>query len=112
MEKVNLIESIPDIWDFWNKNGINTDKDISVMFTFYSAVDKESSNLKNELEKKGYKVEKKVKRTMIIFKGYEMNAEKTRRWTKDELKETLLELEIISKQNSTILEGYFAADPK
>ena len=109
--KINLIESIPDFWDFWNNNGIDTAKEISILFTFYSAVDKASSNFIQDLEKKGYKTEKKSKRTLLIFKGYEITAEKTKVWTMDELKNALIEIEASANQNSTILEGYFAADP-
>src|SRR6188768_1168977 len=103
MEKIDLIESVPDFWTFWKENGINTDEEISVMFTFYSAFDKESSNFVIELERKGYKVDRKSKRTMIFFKGFEIMAEKTKRWTLEELTTAIKELETTAKENETIL---------
>ncbi len=109
MDKNDLLESVPHFWKFWNENGIETDKAISLLFTFYSAFDTESSNLVLELEQNGYRVEKKSKRTMIIFKGYVISAEKTKLWTQEELKHTLTELESLAIQHETALEGYFAA---
>lgn len=111
MKQENLIESVPSLWKFWESKGINTEADISILFKFYSAFDKESSVFAKELETRGYQVTRKGKRTLIFLKGFEITAERTKIWTQNELESAITELELLGQQNSTILEGYFAADP-
>lgn len=109
MQPEKLIDTVPGFWTYWNENGINTDSEISIIFTFYSAFPKESAEFVEKLKEKRFEVERKVKRTMIFLKGYVVIAEKTQLWTKEELIETITELEYLAKKNETILEGYYAA---
>jgi hypothetical protein len=74
------------LWAAWSKYGVNETTALTPDFTFYCTDLKTADRLKTELERLGYSPKLTPKRTLIIFKGYEVQISiKESHWSSDKL---------------------------
>lgn len=99
---------LPDMWAAWNEMGLDTDKEVTVLFTFYSAKKEPSLNFTELLKKMGFEVDRKSKRTLLIYKGYEIKAEITDRWDIGLLRDKIDQIGVLGEVYETNLEGLYA----
>jgi len=109
---LKIMNHLKEMIIIWKENGIDFDKPFSVIFKFYRANKTPPKALINYLEKEGYSVMGKQTRTLIIFKGYKISAEITKRWTEESLLETTKNLAIKANENETTLEDFLASENK
>jgi hypothetical protein len=108
VDNFQTIAGIPELLNSWKKIGVDIQNEFPVMFSFYSAFKNESAEFEKELQKHGYDVTRKTKRTLIIFKGYLTYAEKIQNWTLENLTSEYSKLVLLSKNYKCIHEGIFS----
>src|SRR6187402_2784425 len=99
------------MWEIWKKHGVNSETELTVNFHFYSANKQNMELLCEELKSENIKFEVKETRTLIFFKGYEISADITKKWTLPELQGKTANLYILSKQVGVSLDGCGAKMP-
>ena len=104
----DLLVDCNQVWSTWINNGVDTTKEFSIDFDFYSSRDIESKIFSDTLEAQGFIVNIKSTRTMLILKGWEIRATFNDYWTLDKLESRIIEMGILSNKHNVLLEGYGA----
>jgi hypothetical protein len=116
MEKNNAemqghIDRNETMWEIWKEHGVTSETELTVNFHFYSANKQKMELLCEELKSENIKFEVKETRTLIFFKGYEITADITKKWSLPELQGKTENLYILSKQIGVSLDGCGAKMP-
>jgi len=105
------IDRNESMWNIWKEHGVNSETELTVNFHFYSANKQKMELLCEELKSENIKFEVKEARTLIFFKGYEITADITKKWSLPELQGKTGNLYILSKQVGVSLDGCGAKMP-
>lgn len=106
---LKILTDLKEMINIWKENGVDFNKPFSVLFKFYRANKNPPENLINYLKQEGFNVDGKQVRTMVFFKGYQIDASKEKTWTERELLETTKDLAIMANENETTLEDFLAS---
>lgn len=94
-------------WEKWNpKQEINLE--ISINFDFYTADKDGALKFEKQLKDENYSVLINTKRTLMFFKGYEINASLEKSWSFEEFKQSIWDIGIQARSFNCLLEGYGA----
>ncbi len=95
----------------WLQYGVNESDELSVDFHFYSASKESADNLFNELSTRGHTSTMSQTRTLLIFKGWNIELQIKQQWTLSKLLNRTEELYLLGKQCGASFEGSGAEMP-
>lgn len=93
------------MWKLWEQYGVNSETLLTVNFHFYASNIKSMELLCKELANEGIVHRVKKTRTLLFFKGWQIEADITKKWTLPELQGKTGNLFILSLQVGVSLEG-------
>ena len=105
---LNHMNAAPLIWDEWLEVGFNPTKPLEIDFDFYSTNKKKATEFYNFLNEFCSKISMTERTTLLIFKGWDINASIENIWSLEDLKNIIAYIGVEALKFDTNLEGYGA----
>ena len=102
------MNAAPLIWDEWLEVGFNPTKPLEIDFDFYSTNKKKATEFYNFLNEFCSKISMTERTTLLIFKGWDINASIENIWSLEDLKNIIAYIGVEALKFDTNLEGYGA----
>jgi hypothetical protein len=105
------LETNAALWRRWEKHGIKPGQEFAVDFNFYCPRRDIADAFVRSLEDAGFAVKKETKRTLLFWRGWEIEATATFAWTPDYLNERTKEFCKTANECGFSFEGIGALMP-
>ena len=100
------------LWRMWNEMGVTESTVLAVDFSFYAANKTAAEQLAESLRAAGLrKIETRTKRTLLIFKGWEVSAVEDGTWSLQKLQDQTRTYSLLAEKLGIVYDGCGAMMP-
>ncbi len=99
------------MWEIWEEKGVNSKTELTVNFQFYAPKKKHMELFCGQLSNENIEFRVTPTRTFFFLKGWEIEADITKKWTLPELQKKTGDMFILSGLAGVALEGCGALMP-
>ncbi|MBS7230201.1 ribonuclease E inhibitor RraB [Flavobacterium psychroterrae] len=100
------------MWEIWEQKGVNSETELTVNFHFYAVKKDRMQLLTQELESDEIVFRVKETRTLLFFKGWQIEADIKQKWDLILLQAKMGRMFLMAEQTGVSLEGCGAVMPK
>ncbi|OXA96090.1 ribonuclease E inhibitor RraB [Flavobacterium hercynium] len=106
------LERNEQMWKIWEERGVNSETELTVNFHFYAAKKDRMQLLVDELKAEEMVFRVKETRTLLFFKGWQIETDITQKWSLPLLQAKMGWMLVLARQTDVSLEGCGAVMPK
>jgi hypothetical protein len=105
------LEKNRELWSVWSAHGVRDGSAFAIDFHFYAARSANGERLAAVLREAGFTVRTQTTRTLLIFKGLDIEATEHASWTLPRLQERTRELVALAERAQVLFDGLGAEMP-
>lgn len=99
------------MWKIWEENGVTSETELTINFHFYATKKIAMHSMQQELEAEGFIFRIKETRTLLFFKGWEIEVDIKQKWSLPLLQAKMGSMYMLAAQTGTSLDGCGAFMP-
>jgi Regulator of ribonuclease activity B len=107
----DVLETNCELWNIWSTHGIGDGSTFAIDFHFYAARSANGERVATILREAGFSVKTQTTRTLLIFKGLDIEATEHASWTLERLQERTRELVALAARVDVLFDGLGAEMP-